>query len=228
MNNADRAGIMAEYSTLRTEILTLIQARNTFWLYDLAAFGAVFIPSIQLENSLLFLVAPLVHYPLMLYWAYTDAHIVRISLYIKHHIEPRIDGLKWETFMYARRQTYIDAGLLSKFKRYAYDNPYQNELAANATFMGTTAMALLFWVIEKYPFDYFTHYPMRVWFYNNVGDLLAFDNAKDVFAGFLLVMNLGIFLCSFCAVRQSRWLLKNDPMRPPSRVPALAIDLWLF
>ena len=104
MSDSDRASVMAEYVALRSEILLLIQARNTFWLYDLAAFGAVFVPAISLKvDNIFLLIAPLIHYPLMMYWAYADTHIVRISHYIKDHIEPNMGGMGWERHIFASR-----------------------------------------------------------------------------------------------------------------------------
>src|SRR4051812_35956401 len=102
VSDEERQAILEEYKALRAEIIALVQARNQFMISDIIAFGALFAAAVQFHN-VFFLVAPLIHYPFMFYWAYADRQILRIGHYIRDIIEPRVSGLRWERSMFANR-----------------------------------------------------------------------------------------------------------------------------
>jgi hypothetical protein len=112
ISETDRQGILAEYNALRAEILILIQARNQFLIIDLGGFAAAFGWAAASANdrthNIFFLIAPLIHYPIALYWAYANRQIVTIGQYIKDAIEVRIGSMGWEATMFCKARNNLE------------------------------------------------------------------------------------------------------------------------
>jgi hypothetical protein len=169
-----RQNVLEEYKALRAEIILLVQMRNQFWIYDLTGFGVFVGLAFQSHTYIILLVAPLVHYPLMMYWSYADRHILKIGLYIKNALAPRLHGLGWEAVVSAERLNILDMPVLPKLNEYISELQelifpkaprlskciswfqgfflkkrfLDNELAAFITFAGTTVITLLLWTSE--------------------------------------------------------------------------------
>lgn len=152
LSGPERESLLAEYSALRAEILILIQDRNKFLLFDLGGFGFVFAWAVssQHPDKTFFLVAPLIHYPVALYWEYVDRQIIRIGRHIKDNIEARLDGMSWETRQDAKRSTtWKQSGLnwIKKFIPVWRPPKYsRTELSGLMIFMGTTALSISSWL----------------------------------------------------------------------------------
>lgn len=153
----EREAILAEYAALRAEILALVQTRNQFLIYDITGFGVVFgwaVAAPHAENTS-FLIAPLIHYPMLFYWVYADQQLRRIGRYIRMNIEPRTGGISWESDEFARRSaiwsTHIFSGV--RLPRWVKDYITRHNLtrytpteaSGLATFIGSTVLALFVW-----------------------------------------------------------------------------------
>jgi hypothetical protein len=164
ISNEERTVVLAEYNALRAEILALIQARNQFLIYDLTGFGVLFGLAVQQQNRIFFLVAPLIHFPLMLYWSYADRAIVKIGHYIREKIENRLDGMNWEKERFSERAKDWKVSRLPKLQQYTpmwlqgcipafiwkVRKLSTSELSGIATFAGSTTISLLLWISEPF------------------------------------------------------------------------------
>lgn len=95
--------ITAEYTSLRAEILKLIELQSQLVSLTVIGFGAVLSFGFQQRSPAVLLVYPLLAAILQVYWL-NHAHAVqRIARYISDVIEPRVgtDVLGWENYVRA-------------------------------------------------------------------------------------------------------------------------------
>lgn len=96
-----RAAIMAEYATLREELLKRIDLRQQLISITLTL-AAVFL-GVGLDENLIALIYPVLAALLALAWWQNDSHTRRAGSYIREEHEQRIAGLFWETFCEEQR-----------------------------------------------------------------------------------------------------------------------------
>jgi hypothetical protein len=100
----DRAGLLAEYAALRTEILKRIEVRHQLTAITLTATAAFLSTAIVWsDNSTVALVLPLLIPCLALMWVHNDTRVGDIAKYIRTHIETALPVMSWETEMERRR-----------------------------------------------------------------------------------------------------------------------------
>jgi drug/metabolite transporter (DMT)-like permease len=100
----NQEALLAEYSTLRQEILQRMQ----MCIQLLAAAGAVAsafaVYGFQAQNSIAFLAAVAILIAALYYGAATAKELIKVGTYISTLIEPMIEGLKWETMLAEMRK----------------------------------------------------------------------------------------------------------------------------
>lgn len=89
--------MIAEFQALREEVLVYIRQRMTLLSLNLVAAGALLPIGISEQNSLILLLQPFISFLLATRWAYDNAFIVRLGLYIQSQIEAEISS-GWETY----------------------------------------------------------------------------------------------------------------------------------
>jgi hypothetical protein len=89
-----------EYYFLRREIERDLDALLKIFIYGIIAVGAVFSYSAKTEIAWACLVGPIMVSAFLIYSATQLASIVRISTYLRLHIEQKLPGLRWENTMY--------------------------------------------------------------------------------------------------------------------------------
>jgi len=96
-----QAEVLAEYSTLRSEILKRMDLRQQLLTFTLLTTGAVFS---FVQNTEILLLYPVLVLYLARTWVQNDARIWDIAQYIRKHIEPMCKGINWETYMLQKHQ----------------------------------------------------------------------------------------------------------------------------
>lgn len=93
--------VVAEYSSLRTEILKLIELQAQLVSLSVLAVGTVLGVAIQTKNSSLAFVYPLLSLILGIAWLNHSHAISRCAAYLSQELEPRFGGvaLGWERFV---------------------------------------------------------------------------------------------------------------------------------
>jgi hypothetical protein len=86
---------LAEYNTLRAEILARINIRNSI-VFGTLSFAGVLM-GFGLETPALAFIYVIISMFLAAAWVQSDVMVSQIGSYIRHHIEPLLDGLEWET-----------------------------------------------------------------------------------------------------------------------------------
>ena len=95
-----RTEILSEYTALRGEILSRIGTRNQIITFTIVILGALITFSMQKEvTAVIILLYPFLNMFLALGWAHNDYRVGQISHYIGIYIEPRLEGLGWETYI---------------------------------------------------------------------------------------------------------------------------------
>ncbi|MBZ0289043.1 MAG: hypothetical protein K8I30_15600 [Anaerolineae bacterium] len=99
-----RAALLAEYATLREEILRRIELRQQLISITLTI-AAVFL-GVGLGSSTVAFVFPPLAALLALAWRQNDFRTRRLAEYIREHQEKEIDGLGWERYCQTNRRDW--------------------------------------------------------------------------------------------------------------------------
>jgi hypothetical protein len=133
---------LAEYSTLRDEILMRIRMRNQILVFTIVVLGIVLSLSAQKDVSpVVFFVYPMLATFLALRWAWSDVRIWEIGDYIRTRIEKEVPGLHWEGYMHSLRSKSREGDKSSSW----FQRP--TEISAIGLFLGAgiLATALGYW-----------------------------------------------------------------------------------
>ena len=99
-------GMLAEYSTLRSEILKRMDMRQQMLTFTLVIAGTVLSFGVQEDISpMVLLLYPILALFLATAWTQSDTRIWDIAEYIKNHIEPNFSGINWESYVYDKNKT---------------------------------------------------------------------------------------------------------------------------
>ena len=113
---ANQEALIAEYNTLRQEILQKEQMNIQFHAAALAVASAFVVYGFQAQNSLAFLAATAIPAAALYYSAFNTREIVKVGAYIYSIIEPKVDDLRWETIALAMRTRKNPASLGFSYK----------------------------------------------------------------------------------------------------------------
>ena len=97
VSEGERLEILAEYATLRTEILKRIGFRHQLNAISLTATGAILGAVVVVGSAYVALILPLLIPFLALAWVQNDFRIGQLAAHIRKHIESRLEGITWET-----------------------------------------------------------------------------------------------------------------------------------
>src|SRR5947209_2129267 len=98
---ASQEALIAEYSALREEITQVLQKQMQFVGAALAVASAFIVYGFQAQNSLAFLATNILLLAMMYIRANTIKHLVLVSTYLYAVVEPKVEGLQWETMLAA-------------------------------------------------------------------------------------------------------------------------------
>lgn len=101
---ANQEALITEYSTLRQEILQRMQMGIQLVAAAGAAASAFAVYGFQAQSSIAFLAAVALLIAGLYYGAATAKELIQIGTYISTLIEPKIEGLKWETMLAEMRK----------------------------------------------------------------------------------------------------------------------------
>lgn len=97
---------LAEYQSLREEILKRIEIRQQVLTFTLVVAGAILsYGTAKPDDGVILLLYPLLALFLAIAWMQSDVRAGEIGNYIKEQIETKLDGIRWETYI---RQKKID------------------------------------------------------------------------------------------------------------------------
>ena len=140
-----RTELLAEYSALRNEILKRIEIRNYLLTFSLIVAGTILAFGSKDDVTVfVLLLYPILAFFIALAWMQADMQIGYIGFYIKKHIEPKLDGVKWETF-YSRKRREVRKGFFAR----------PLETSAAGVFITTEILAVLL-SIKKLTFSTLT------------------------------------------------------------------------
>lgn len=94
----------AEYTSLRSEIVTRIELRQQYVTISLAIASAFLGAGVAFSSSPVALVFPLLAPFLAIGWVQNDLRVRDIAAYIKKHFEVPGSGLGWETWAQEERE----------------------------------------------------------------------------------------------------------------------------
>ena len=94
-------GLLAEYNTLRSEILKRIEIRNTI-VFGTLTFAGVLL-SFGLTTPTLALIYPMISMFLAAAWVQSDVLVSELGRYIREELEHPDIGLQWETYRHQSR-----------------------------------------------------------------------------------------------------------------------------
>jgi hypothetical protein len=99
ISEREQTNILAEYQTLRDDILKRIEFRYQLINLVLVVAGTFLTVGLQFDNSAtILLVYPILALFLAAGWAHNGVVMVKIGRYIRDNIEPKLAGLNWQTF----------------------------------------------------------------------------------------------------------------------------------
>lgn len=127
--------LLAEYGTLRDEILKRSEIQHQLLSFSLAAFGALIAVGVKDAPSAL-LAYPILVLFLAVGWTYNDLQIAQIGMYIKYRIEPQLmtSGGGWQHTLLSQRASR-EIGSLIKF-------------ATRGMFWGTEILAICLYLVK--------------------------------------------------------------------------------
>jgi hypothetical protein len=94
-------GVLAEYATLREEILKRMELRNSI-VFGTLTFAGVLL-SFGLNTPTLAFIYIVISMFLAAAWVHSDVVISELGCYIREHLESPETGLNWETCRYENR-----------------------------------------------------------------------------------------------------------------------------
>ena len=105
-NKEQSEGMLAEYSTLRSEILKRMDMRQQMLTFTLVIAGTVLSFGVQNDVSpMVLLLYPILALFLATAWTQSDTRIWDIAEDIKTHIEPNFSGVNWENYVHSKNKT---------------------------------------------------------------------------------------------------------------------------
>jgi len=96
-----KPGLQLEYNALRSEILKRIDMRQQLTSLTLSIAGLFL--SFGLTNVGIAFIFPPIAFLLATAWAQNEIRVRQLGTYIHERIEPKIEGLGWETYRIQRR-----------------------------------------------------------------------------------------------------------------------------
>ncbi len=99
----EQEAILAEYNTLRAELIQYQQMNLQIPLFTLPVAAAVMAYGFQQKYSFAFLAAIAILLTALWYNRFVLASVSSIGAYIYAIIEPKIEGLQWETILASKR-----------------------------------------------------------------------------------------------------------------------------
>lgn len=108
MDQKQLYGIIEEYKTLREECLKIFEQRTIPLVYMSLIIVTLITAAIEFEEDFVFALVLTSIFPVAVHWIGKRYAVARISYYIKTHIEPKIDGLNWETWIWESRGNKLD------------------------------------------------------------------------------------------------------------------------
>lgn len=123
-----QAFLIAEYSAMRDEILKRIELRSQVTSLTLIIFGTLLSFGLQARSSPAILLYPIIATFLAANWAHNGVSIKAIAIYIRDHIESRVDkAIAWE------HRTGLSRNPLNRL----------NFWSASGIFIGTSLFAIV-------------------------------------------------------------------------------------
>lgn len=95
------SGVLAEYATLRDEIIKRMELRNSI-VFGTLTFAGVLL-SFGLNTPTLAFIYVIISMLLAAAWVHSDVVISELGRYIREHLENPEIGLNWETYRYESR-----------------------------------------------------------------------------------------------------------------------------
>ena len=116
----DKELICKEYEILHDEIQQKIALQNNLLIFMITATLTIITIAVESKNSLLYLFPFFIIIPIMNRIAYYRKAIAKISSYMIVFLEPKLDGISWEThnIQFARR---YNVGRINKIKLDYYE-----------------------------------------------------------------------------------------------------------
>jgi len=99
----EQEAILAEYNTLRAELIQYQQMNLQIPIFTLPVAAAVMAYGFQQKSSFAFLAAIAILLTALWYNRFVLASVSSIGAYIYAIIEPKIEGLQWETILASKR-----------------------------------------------------------------------------------------------------------------------------
>ncbi|KAA3620155.1 MAG: NUDIX hydrolase [Calditrichaeota bacterium] len=125
--------MIAEYSSLRDEILKRMEFRNHILTFTLIVAGSVLsFGSTTGASVMVLLVYPILALFLAIAWMHSDVRAGEIGNYIKNHIESELAGIGWENFI-SNYKLQTKKNLLTK----------STEISASGIFLVTGIVSLI-------------------------------------------------------------------------------------
>jgi len=159
----EQEAILAEYNTLRAELIQYQQMNLQIPIFTLPVAAAVMAYGFQQKYSFAFLTAIAILLTALWYNRFVLASVSSIGAYIYAIIEPKIEGLQWETILASKRAkenlvsgkplilgiviVYIVFSLTSLFSAWYF---IQGVSALNLAIYGLTIIFLVLLIIGSY------------------------------------------------------------------------------
>lgn len=127
-----RSEILAEYSTLRDELLKRVEMRDQVLTFTLVVAGTFLTFGVQMvSTALVLLLYPILVVFLAVLWTHNDVRIGEIGEYIRKNIEPRLHGVNWENHI---SKKYIE----SRNRRFR-----RVQVSATGVYLATEFLAII-------------------------------------------------------------------------------------
>lgn len=98
-----------EYKTLREECLKVFEQRTIPLVYMSLIIITLVGGAIQFQRDFLCSLVLTGIFPVAVHWIGKRCTVARISTYIRTEIEPKVEGLQWENWIWRQRRGRIDA-----------------------------------------------------------------------------------------------------------------------
>ena len=100
--------VLEEYKTLRDECLKVFEQRTIPLVYMSAIIVTLITAAVQFQKDFIFSLVLTSIFPVAVHWIGKRCTVARISYYIKTQIEPKIEGLNWENWIWQQRGNKLD------------------------------------------------------------------------------------------------------------------------
>lgn len=109
LDSQEFSAIIEEYKTLREECLKVFEQRTIPLVYMSLIIISLVGGAIQFQKDFLCSLVLTGIFPVAVHWIGKRCTVARISTYIRTEIEPKVDGLQWENWIWCQRRGRIDA-----------------------------------------------------------------------------------------------------------------------